>query len=131
MKMKKLLRDNSGAAAIEAAFALPVLATMMIGILQFALVFQASGAMRHGLGEGLRFAKVTPGATSTQVLDKTRAGLAGINLDGITALTFQSGTDNGAQFGLISMTYKLEPLLPFAAIPPITLTETRRAYLPS
>ncbi len=58
MKLRKLASHRDGAVAIEMAFALPVLVTLMIGILQFGLILQASGAMRHGIGEGLRFAKV-------------------------------------------------------------------------
>ena len=68
MKIKKFLSDKRGAVIIETAFALPVLILLMIGMLQFGLVLQASGAMRNAIGQGIRFAKVNPNATETEVL---------------------------------------------------------------
>lgn len=129
--VRKLRSDEGGAVAIEMAFALPVLVTLMIGILQFALVLQASGAMRHGIGEGLRFAKVNASATAAQVEAETRANMEGVKLTGIRSLTFQRGTASGAAFGRIAMQYELTPVIPFAPLPPIQLNETRTAYLPS
>lgn len=131
MIFAKLIRDTRGAVVIEAAFAIPVLVTIMIGILQFALVLQASGAMRYGIGEGLRYAKVNPDATSKEVLDVARGAMAGVDLDGLVTTSYAKGSVNGAEYGRIILRYELKPVIPFAAIPPITLSETRRAYLPS
>ena len=128
---RRLLTDKRGATLVETAFALPVLVTLMIGILQFGLVLQASGAIRHGIGEGLRFAKVNPSATSTQVLGVSRNAMTGIDMAGITAQNYTSGTVNGVKFGRISLRYQFSPFIPFAKLPPITLNETRQVYLPS
>ncbi len=130
MTIRKLLADCRGATAVEFAFAMPILITIMLGTLQFATALHASGALRHGLGEGIRYAKVYPGATETEVLDHTRAGLAGLNPDRIETLTFQRGTLNGAEFGQVSIDYRLEPLVPFIPVPAIVLSETKFAYLP-
>lgn len=130
MKFRKLIADPRGASAIEFAFAMPVVVTLMIGILQFGLVLQASGAMRHAIGEGIRYAKVHPSATETEVLDETRSALAGVDPDGVTQLSFQRGTASGAEFGRITMRYSLDPFIPFASLPPIVLNQTRTAYLP-
>jgi Flp pilus assembly protein TadG len=129
MTKRTLLSDPNGAAAIEFTFALPILLMLMIAILQFGLVLQASGAMRNAVGEGIRHAKVHPTATETEVLNRARAGFAGVDPDGIQTLTFTRGTSNGAEFGRISMTYHLTPLIPFASVPPIQLSATRTAYL--
>ena len=128
---KKLARNDRGAVAVEMAFALPVLTTVMIGILQFGLVLQASGAMRHGIGEGLRLAKIHGSTPAEDVEERVRESLAGVRLDGIESLEFERGTIDGADWGQISMTYEMEPFIPFAPIPPIVLTETKRVWLPS
>jgi len=139
--IRNIVSDKRGAAAVEMAFALPVTIMLMIGILQFALVLQASGAMRHGLGEGLRYAKVNtvsdPSDSSAVAAHKAtveeiaKNSLAGVNPSGIKAVTFARGVSNGAQFGSISMEYELKPIIPFAAIPAIKLNESRQIYLPS
>lgn len=142
MTIRKLLSEKSGVATIEMAFAMPVLVTIMIGTLQFALVLQASGAMRHGIGQGLRYAKVNDvsdpsdplqvAALKDEVEDIVRDSLAGINPDGVKALKFVRNTDSsGTVSGTITMQYQLKPVIPFAAIPPIDINETRTAYLPS
>jgi len=129
--IKQLFRDRSGAAVVEFAIAAPIVATMMVGILQMGQVMQANGAMRNALGDGIRYAKVHPDATETEVLDETRAGLAGVSQDGISELEFVRGTQNGAPFGKITMQYEIEPVIPFAPSPLFTLREERTSYLPS
>ncbi|MXP41497.1 hypothetical protein GRI75_07550 [Altererythrobacter soli] len=109
---------------------MPVLITLMIAVLQFGIVLHASGGVRHAVGEGIRHAKVYPEATEAQIYQKVRSSMAGVNPAGIASLRFERGTSNGADFGRVTMRYELQPLIPFAAIPPITLDETRMAYLP-
>jgi Flp pilus assembly protein TadG len=51
--MKQLLRLNKsedGAAAVEMALALPVLVSMIYGIFQVGLLYQANAGMQHALG---------------------------------------------------------------------------------
>ena len=51
-----LRRDERGVAATEMALALPVLITMIYGIFQVGLLYQANAGMQHALGEGARLA---------------------------------------------------------------------------
>ena len=139
--MEKIARNSEGAAVIEAAFALPVLVMLMIGILQFAMILQAGGAMRHSMGEGLRYAKVhqlaDPSdplqvkALETKVEEITKNALAGINKNDIKSLTFTYGTEDGADFGRIDMQYEMDPFIPFAPVDAIKITKSRTVYLPS
>ncbi len=54
--LRKLRRDEHGAAVIEMAFALPALILLMWMIVQLGLVFRAMSGIQHGLGEGARTA---------------------------------------------------------------------------
>lgn len=129
-KLRRLARNRNGSLGFEFAIALPILVTIMLGILQFAMVLHASGAMRNAMGEGLRLAKVDTDATADDVYDETKDELVGVDPDGITELKFTRGTaSNGAEYGKLVMKYKLEPMLPFAPIPAINLEETRQIYL--
>lgn len=131
MTIAALASDERGATVIEFAFALPVLVTLMVGILQYGMILHTSGGLRNALGEGIRHAKVYPSATQASVLQKTRDALPGIDPNGITALTFERGVSNGAAFGRLSITYQAEAVIPFVPVQAITLTETKTAYLPS
>ena len=128
--LRALKRDEQGSLGFEFAIALPILVTLMLGILQFAMVLHASGAMRNAMGEGLRLAKVNPSATTTEVTDETKDEFVGVAHSGIKRLIFTRGTaTNGASYGRMVMEYELTPLLPFAPIPPIKIIEQKQVYL--
>lgn len=130
--IRRIRDDRSGSLGFEFALAMPILVTLMLGILQFAMVLHASGAMRNAMGEGLRLAKVYPTATADEVYAETRDEFVGVAHSGIKRLLFTRGTaTNGAAYGRLVMTYELKPMLPFAPIPAITLQETKQVYLQS
>ncbi len=54
MKLRRLTRNEEGAAVIEMAFALPILIVMIWMIVQLGLVFRAMSGIQHALGEGAR-----------------------------------------------------------------------------
>ena len=58
--VRRLVRDQDGAAAIEMAFALPVLIVMIWMILQLAQVYRAVAGIQQALGEGARYATLVP-----------------------------------------------------------------------
>lgn len=126
-----LLKDTRGAAVIEFAFALPVIAMVMLGILQMGIVLHASGGMRHALGEGIRYARINPEATDAQVETYARAAMLGIDGSAIRSLTFDRGTTAGGQsFGRITMRYDIATVIPFVPLPPFALNKTKTTYLP-
>ena len=127
----KLRRSTHGAIGLEFGLAIPILVVLMIGILQYGLVLNANGSMRNAMGEGLRLAKVNPAATDSQVLNRTRSTLVGVDPAAVTTLTFVRGTSSNAQTGTMTMQVTLTPIIPFAPISPIVLSQTKRVYLPS
>jgi Flp pilus assembly protein TadG len=132
MTSRTLARDARGSAAVEAAFALPILITLMLGLLQVALVLHANGALRHAAGQGIRFAKINPGATTDEVLAATRSGLAELDPSKITGLSLERGTAaNGGAYARLSISYELRPVIPFVPVPAIPLHQARTAYVSS
>lgn len=133
MMIRKLTSNDKGNATIEMAFALPIVVMLMMGILQYAIVMQTTSGMRHAIGEAVRFAKVYPNATESEVLDIARNNFEGINSDGITGLTLERGNTQddgyGVDYGTVTMQYQLEPVIPFVVIDQINLEESRTIYL--
>ena len=128
---RRILKDERGATVLEFALALPVLATLMIGILQFGIVMHTSGGIRHAMGEGLRYAKVNPSATAAQVEQHARNALVGIDNGGLTAVSFTRGTQDGAEYGRLTISYRAEPVVPFIPDQVINLSRTKQVYLPN
>jgi len=56
MLLRRISRNDEGAAAIEMAFALPVLIIMIWSFVQLAQVYRAMAGIQQGLGEGARYA---------------------------------------------------------------------------
>lgn len=129
--LRLLIRDTTGSGSVDFAFALPVLVTIMLGALQMGQVLHASGALRHALGQGVRYAKVNPTATEAQVVAEVKDELAAVDPDGITKLKFTRGTTNGAKWGTAEISYKMEPMIPLVPVPPIELNESKTIWLPS
>ena len=129
--LSRLRRDQCGASVIEFAFALPVAAALMIGILQFAIVLQATGAIRHAVGEGVRYANIHDDASETEVVAKVREQLAGLDQEGIVSIKLERGNDDGAQFDRVNIQYQVEPVVPFMDIDPIVLSDSALSYVQS
>ena len=130
-RLNRLRRDERGALGLEFGIAIPILVALMLGVLQFALVLGASGSMRDAMGEGLRLAKVNRTATADQVTARARSRFDWGELSDIQTLTFSRTTQsNGIQLGTMTMTYAMQPVIPFVPLPSIQLTETKTIYLP-
>ena len=129
--LSRLRRDERGASVIEFAFALPVAAALMIGILQFAIVLQATGAIRHAVGEGVRYANIHDDASESEVVAKVREQLAGLDENGIVSITLERGNDDGARFDKVDIQYQVEPVVPFMDFDPIVLSDSALSYVQS
>lgn len=74
-RLRTLFRASDGAAAIEMAFALPVMILMIWMILQMALVFRAVAGIQQALGEGARYATLCLSPTTTGCTIPTAANI--------------------------------------------------------
>jgi Flp pilus assembly protein TadG len=126
-----LRRDERGVAATEMALALPVLITMIYGIFQVGLLYQANAGMQHALGEGARFATlcVKSGSacnppTDTQIKDRITAKLFGRGDGAFTVANPVAGTG----YRDLQVSYTKSMNFIFFPGPTITLNRTKRAY---
>ena len=132
MRMVTLLkRDERGVAATEMALALPVLITMIYGIFQAGLLYQANAGMQHALGEGARLATLCiPSGGSCTVPSNTAIQ------NRITSKLFGKGDGNftvaapvtGAGYRDLSVSYTRSMNFIFFRGPTITLNRSKRAY---
>ncbi len=130
MKFLRLKRDDRGAAAIEMALALPILVSMIYGLFQVGLLYQANAGMQHALGEGARLATLYERYTSNNV--PTDAAIK----SRMTTKLFGKGDGaftvadpvTGTGYKDLSITYSKKMNFIFFNGPTITLTRTKRAY---
>jgi len=145
MMRLRLTRDESGAAAVEMAFALPVLVVMLYAFVQLAEVYRAVAGMQQALGEGARYATLcysqsatgcsapAPGtgtspATGT-IKAKIYTSVYGIGPGTFTVADPALGTSGTAQYYDLSVTYSQPTNLLMFPGPTMTLTRNKRVWI--
>jgi Flp pilus assembly protein TadG len=78
-KGKKTFRR--GAAVVEMAVVLPLLLTLVLGIIQYGYVFMVRQSLTHAANEACRVATL-PGSTDTDILSTVDSYLSGTGLSG-------------------------------------------------
>jgi Flp pilus assembly protein TadG len=141
MRIRRSIKvDQQGAAALEAAIALPVLITMIYGIFTIGQLFEANAGIQHALGEGARFANLCPSlstvnSTTSCALPSSTAIIAQVKgkLFGTANGTFDTPTvdTSTAESGYITLTVNYHQTMQFAFFtgPTINVTRSKRVYL--
>lgn len=137
MKMALLRRDERGAAAVEAAFALPVLIVMIWMIAQLGGVYRALAGIQMALGEGARYATLCTatvnGCTSPtvdDVRDHVRNAVYGTSLGGSFDVPRPtSGASGTSRYYDVTITYTQPTSLLLVPGPTITLGRSKRVWI--
>ena len=128
----RLKREEQGAAAVEMALALPILVSIIYGIFQVGLLYQANAGMQHALGEGARYATlcIKVGTectvpTDTAIKSQMTNKLFG---KGDGAFTVNNPVP-GTGYRDLSVSYTKRMNFIFFPGPTITLNRAKRAYI--
>ena len=133
----RLQRDESGAAAVEMAFALPVLVVMLYAFVQLAEVYRAVAGMQQALGEGARYATLClsqsatgcTAPTSDQIKTKINSSVYGIGPGTFTVADPVSGSSGTANYFDLSVTYSQPTTLLMFPGPTMALTRKKRVWI--
>lgn len=125
--MRKLIKNEKGAAAIEMAFALPIFLILVWSVFQMGQAFRAVAGMQHALGEGARLATIYPTPSDTDITAKIDAEVYGDGPGEFTVADPVAGTG----YKDLSVTYTQPTNLLFLPGPTITLTRSKRVYVAS
>ena len=128
MICRRLRRDQSGAAVIDMAFALPVLIMLIWIIVQLGLVFRAMSGIQHALGEGARTATLWPVPSDATVQAKMNAAVYGIKPGTFNIPTPTAGTADGSNYLDLRVTYTQQTDLIFIPGPTINVSRSKRVW---
>lgn len=142
MKLRRtIVRNQDGVAAIEMAFALPVLIVMIWMFVQLAEVFRAVAGIQQGLGDGARFATLckSPTATGctiptgTEVSNAVKAAVYGIGPGSFAVVpdppVCTNDTVNGGSYYDIKVTYTQPTSLLLLPGPTINVSKSKRVWV--
>jgi Flp pilus assembly protein TadG len=130
-RLLNLSRDERGAGAIEMALVLPVLVSMIWGVFQIGILFQASAGMQNGLLEAARYATLHPTPTDAQIKDRVLAKTFGTYNGTLSELTIQNfnGGSGPTRYKDFTLVYAQKFDVLFMSGPTVTLTRKKRVYL--
>lgn len=146
MKLRfPLVRDDRGAAAIEMAFALPVLVVMLWAFVQLAQVYRAVAGIQQALGEGARYATLclNPGATGCTapapgtgtapaagtIKAKIQTSVYGIGPGTFTVSDPVAGNSGTARYYDLSVSYSQPTNLLIFPGPTMSLSRSKRVWI--
>lgn len=127
--IRRLIRNEQGAAVVEMAFALPTLIVLLWMIVQLGLVFRAMSGIQHGLGEGARYATLYPQPTTDQIKSKISASVYGIGPGNFNISEPIAGTDDGAEYLDLEVTYSQQTDLLLLPGPTISVSRSKRVWV--
>jgi len=135
----RLFRDQTGAAVVEMAFALPVLVVMLYAFVQLAEVYRAVAGIQQALGQGARYATLCVNPTSTgcgsptdvQVKAQITNSVYGIGPGTFTVSNPVSGVDGTGRYYDLSVTYSQPTNLLMFPGPTMTLSRSKRVWIAS
>jgi Flp pilus assembly protein TadG len=142
----KLVSDKRGAAAVEMAFALPIMIVMIWAFVQLAQIYRAMAGIQQALGEGARYATLCLTPTSSGCIipsgsalnDKIRAAVYGIGPGTFKVNPDASGNDsipalqtdtNGGKYYDLKVTYTQPTDLLMFAGPTISVSRSKRVWV--
>ena len=138
MKLRlNLVRDEEGAAAVEMAFAVPVLVVMLWAFVQLAEVYRAVAGIQQALGEGARYATLclSPGATgctaptAAQIKTQINNSVYGIGPGTFTVSDPVSGSSGTAKYYDLSVSYSQPTSLLLFPGPTMSLSRSKRVWI--
>jgi Flp pilus assembly protein TadG len=127
--LKRLSRNQRGAAALEFIIIAPALILMIVGIARLGILFMANAGLRNAVAEGARFATISPRPTDTQIRSRITSSQFGLNAANFSAATISSGQSGGLNYLDITASYSVPMDFVFFSAGSVTLTETRRAFV--
>lgn len=142
---RQIVRHEGGAAAVEMAFAIPILIVMIWAFVQLAQVYRAVAGIQQALGEGSRYATLcltqsalgctapAPGSGASPAAGSIKAKIID-SVYGIGPGTFTvddpvSGTAGTAKYYDLTVTYSQPTDLLIFPGPTMSLTRSKRVWI--
>ena len=139
MFRRRLRSDERGVAAIETAFALPILIVLIWMFVQFAQIYRAIAGIQMALGEGARYATLclAPTATGCTIpapgdiegrINETVHGIGPGDFDVETPVLLTDAANGGKYYDL-KVTYTQETNLLLFPGPTVSVGRSKRVWV--
>ncbi len=121
---------SAGSTATEFALVLPVFLSLLFAVIESGIMLFAFTGLQNTASEAAREATLFPRRTDEQLLARVEASRFGLDPARLAAPQIVRGVEGGQEFVEITLRYEARLGFGIASLPAITLSQTRRAYLP-
>lgn len=126
MRYRKLYNNQTGSAAVEAAFVLPLFLLFIIGVIELGRAYWVQHTLQLSVSDAGRYVLVQPTASDNEIETRARSSLYGLNGNNVT-YNISTMTQNGINYKVITarhpFTFAASGLL---GLSPITISMTSR-----
>jgi Flp pilus assembly pilin Flp len=128
--IRSLHSNQQGAGAVEFALVAPVLISMVIGVTQLGMLFQANAGIQHAVEEAARVAAVYPTPSNVDTLVRNKLESSRFGMKGTLTPTVVEGKAADCMDVLdLNLSYAVPLDFIFFSTPAVTLTHSRRVFL--
>jgi Flp pilus assembly pilin Flp len=136
---RRLRADDRGAAAVEMAFALPIMIVMIWMFVQLAQVYRAVAGIQQALGEGARYATLCLNPTNngcsspsaSTIKTKISDSVYGVGPGTFTVSDPASGTSGTSKYFDLTVSYSQPTSLLIFPGPTIQVSRSKRVWVAS
>ena len=137
IRLRRIVRNEDGVAAVEMAFALPILVLMIWMMVQLAQVYRAVAGIQQALGEGARYATLCLNATSggctvpakNDVTAEMQQSVYGIGPGSFTPSTSNLQTSGTGSYYDLTVAYSQPTSLLFLPGPTVNVSRSKRVWV--
>lgn len=126
--IRKIRRDEKGAAALEMALVFPIFLLFIFGIMEFTRAYWILHTMELSVEDAARYAIVNTSASDSTIVAKAKESLYGFDSSQFT-VTSVSQNSNGVTYKVITASYPFNFIIP-NLIPFNNITLTRSVSAP-
>lgn len=129
-RLRYLLEDQRGAAALEfALIGLPFI-ILLLGLVEFGRGLHIRNALDYAADQAQRAIMIDPNASTTTLEETIRSTFRAGQLTALTSSVDSYETIAGVTYRLVSLDYAMQLLLPAPLGRTLTIASTRRVALP-
>jgi Flp pilus assembly protein TadG len=126
---KRLIRDRSGASAVEFALVAPLFLILLFAIWEFGWALHNAASVNYALEEASRDLMLDPSMTAAQLQKKVQDKVTRIG-SGTVSVTLVRSTAGDVNFAEATSTYVHELMVPFVPKDVLTLRSTVTVVVP-
>lgn len=129
IRILQLWRDQRGVAAVEFALAIPIIATVIIGGMNFGIYYMSKNSVDYAVDEAARYAAIYPTPTTTEIEKRFNDRLTRSFEQDRLKIEVVAGNSGSLNYVDVKANASVDIDLAFMSFGAVPITSERRVYV--